>query len=206
MKYLSSFLNLKCASDVIRIASPVNHYDKEISEAMGIIHRLKPIALKEPDKYIHIDLCSGNALSAVISAFLLPFQHVYAVDKECRKRSWDQILHFNYIRSNIVADDGIASLIKASPCPVIVTATHACSKLAYSIIDLYKSLDNAKHLIMMPCCTHSLVSFNVTEQAMRGMSKDFVWTLNLAALLQGSTVTRDPGIDSPCNFIITHSK
>lgn len=61
--YVSEFLSFKCAGDVLNIVNPVKRAEKEISESMAIINKLRPLVLADPMKYTLIDMCAGNALA-----------------------------------------------------------------------------------------------------------------------------------------------
>lgn len=109
--YLDQFLSLKCAGDVLNVIAPIQKAQKEISESMAIIHRLRSIALKNPMKSILLDICAGNALTSVIAAHLLPFKKVIAIDIKKRIRRWDSVRRFVYWQTDINDDKFIHDLI-----------------------------------------------------------------------------------------------
>lgn len=147
-EYLSRFLKLRCCGDILNIVCPVSSgIEKEISEAFSIITNVKPIVLGEKDKYKILDLCCGNPLGSILSAFLLPIKEVIAVDKKEVKRNYELIRKFQYIEGDIY-NDSIFDLIDED---TIIMAIHPCRELAKRIIEIYNE-SKANYLFLMPCC------------------------------------------------------
>ena len=201
-KYVNKFLNLKCAGDIIGIAGPMKKYEKEITEAMSIREALRKFTIKEPMQYTLVDLCSGNALVPLLAAFTLPVKKAIAVDIRERNRPWHMANRFEYITCNIREDEILKTIHKQGP--VVITACHACKSLATQIIDIFGALDNAKHLIMMPCCIGQTKGYCppiVKEKLGRYLS----WSYYLSQEANGELKV-DNNIISPCNALIIASK
>ncbi|MFA6712133.1 MAG: methyltransferase [Candidatus Caldatribacteriota bacterium] len=198
--YISEFLNLRCAGDVLNVCTPLgNNAAKEITETMGVIKVLRDIALKNPRKYVLYDICAGNALTSVLAAHLLPFYRVEAIDKEWRERRWDEVKGFYYTKKDIF------KLPFSFFChESIIISIHPCGKLAKRIIELYNN-SFAEYLILMPCCEGSLSGqYQLVEEK---MGKYFAWCLELQTKCKGTTsMYRDYNIKSPKNYIIIANK
>ncbi len=71
-RYVDEFLSLNCAPDVLGAVGPINNPSKEISEAMAVIRRLRPIVLKEGSVSLvgMLEFCAGNALTSVLACHL----------------------------------------------------------------------------------------------------------------------------------------
>ena len=195
--YISKFLSLKSAGDILNIVNPIAHCAKEITESMGVIKRLRNIALKEPMKYTLYDLCAGNALTSVIAAHLLPVKNVIALDIRPRKRRWEDCKRFEYIFSDIykLSPDFFAE-------DSIIIGVHSCKNLAKKIIELYNQ-SQAKHLVLMPCCEGSLS--DQYQLVCNEMGKQFTWCLELQVACNGR-MYKDQKVISPKNYIIVANK
>jgi hypothetical protein len=196
--YVSQFLSLKCAGDVLNIINPLgNHAEKEISESMGIIKYLRDITLKSPMKHTLYDLCAGNALTSVIAAHLLPIKNAVAIDKRCRNRDWQKARNFSYQFEDIFNLD--PAMFEEDS---IIIGIHACEKLAKQIIKLYRE-SKAKYLILMPCCEGSLSG--KYQLVCDRLGKAFTWCLELAIMADGRMI-QDNRILSPKNIVIIAEK
>lgn len=146
--YVSEFLSLKCAGDVLNIVSPLgDKAQKEITESMAVVKRLRSISLRKPMEYTLYDLCAGNALTSVIAVHLLPIKHAVAMDKKPRKRQWRLAKRFQYVTKDIYDIDPKYNIAPNS----IIIAVHACTDLSNRVINIYLESD-ASYLILMPCC------------------------------------------------------
>jgi len=201
-RYVSEFLALKCAPDVLGTVGFLgNKPEKEITEAMAIIRKLKRIALNDPNKYQLIDLCSGNALVPVIAAHLLPFTKTYAVDKLKRVRNWGHAKRFEYISSQI--EHMPLSLFAR---PSVITAVHCCRGAAETIIDIFNRVPTIRHMILMPCCIGSLNS-GLLQFIKNEANRDVAWVTKLSVMCDSAVhISRDNHVLSPKNYIITASK
>ena len=199
--YIDQFLSLNCATDILEILRPIQKVEKEISEAMAIISHVRKIALKNPGRFEHIDLCSGNAIIPTISAFLFPVIYSYAVDKRQRKRDWDKIRKFCYVISNISE----MSVLPGTH-PKIVTACHACTNTAVESILLFRRDDLAKYLILLPCC-EGVGADSVPDVLVSTKYKRWCEFLRLQ-LLDFATVKafQDERILSPKNILLVAEK
>jgi hypothetical protein len=202
-RYVNEFVSLKCAPLVLETVGHLgNKPDKEISEAMGLIKRIKKFTLKSPDKFQVVDLCSGNALVPVIAAHLLPITKSYAIDKLNRKRQWNVTKNFEYHITDIFDN----RMHKFFQKPTILTAVHSCKTLAEKAINIFNKYDHIKYLALMPCCQGSLDN-SILQFIRSESSSPVAWTLKLALQCNGSVnVYKDKYIISPRNHIITSKK
>jgi len=203
MKYVDQFLSLRCAPDVLAAVGPLNHRGaKEIAEAMAVIQRVKRIVLNGDGPHTLIDLCSGNALVPVIAAHLFPSVDAYAVDKKPRARMQsDGVSRFHVLRADI-NESPLYWYWPSKQIPVIVTAVHACSKLALRVVELYQKYGD--HLVMVPCC-HGPIDRTYSPLLRDKLDAYELWAHHLAELA-GGTVVRDLHMISPCNAVVTASK
>ncbi len=198
MSYINEFFRLRCSKDILDILQPIRNLDKELTEAMGIIRRIKELETKN---ITIIDMCSGNALVPVISAFLLPdIKYTIAIDKYRREREWNKINKFCYIQENIY---NIFPKVINDWNPCIITASHPCSRLANRIIDLYNN-SNAHALILIPCCIGNLEN-KIPHIIERKIGKYMSWCWQLADKCNG-TIYKDNNILSPKNIIVKAMK
>jgi len=204
--YLSQFLSLKCAEDILNISQSLGHKpEKEISEAMAIRRILKPITLNNPNKYNVLEMCAGNALPSILAAFTLPITNTLAIDKRIRERRWDLIKKFEYLFTDInnIPHDKINN-------NTIIIAMHSCKNIAKTIINIYnKSLSPI--LILCPCCIgHIKFTENNQLQWLKEkykISKYDQWVTYLTSLCKGTiTIFNDKNILSPKNNIIIANK
>jgi hypothetical protein len=199
--YISEFLALRCAGDVLNIVNPLGtKAGKEISEAMAIIHALRSVVLREPMVYSVYDLCAGNALASVTAVHLLPVKHAVAYDKNRRKRAWDKVDRFDYIEFNVM-DSPIPYMYN----PGIIVSIHPCKSLAPRVIELYKAAPHIKHLILIPCCRTNVPDVAVPHYVQQKLDGYELFSLKLS-LLAGGNMTRDTKCLSPCNAVITAHK
>ena len=196
--YVSRFLALKCSGDVMNTVAPMGSgTKKEITESMGVIKKLKNLTIKHPMKYTVYDMCAGNALTSVLSVFLLPVKNAIAIDKRPRKRHWENAKRFEYQNKDIYELD--PTEIKPNS---IIIAVHPCKNLARRIIDIYKE-SKASHLILMPCCKGKTTP--VPYIIKKRIGSYLIWCWQLADKCNGTFVI-DNEIISPKNCIITASK
>lgn len=194
---VSEFLSLKCSGDVLNIAHPINKSEKEISEAMSLVQIIKRHVLNTPMEYTLIDMCAGNALTGLISAFLLPVKEVIAVDIRPRKRKWELAKRFKYVTSDI--DD-----YKIPDGKIILTASHACKGLAKKIINMYNNNNNIEALVLMPCCVGQ-IDQKIPQLIKNNLGRYLTWAFDLALMANGTFKKEDRCL-SPCNAIVTAEK
>lgn len=201
-KYIEEFLALRCAADIIGIAHPVNKFAKEITESMAVIKKIKSKMLDAPMIYNLVDLCSGNALIPLISAFMLPSKWNYAIDLKPRKRLWHQAKRFTYTNYNI-HDDEICQFIEHLDGPVILTASHTCKSLAERTAQIYNKT-KAEMLVLVPCCVGKIPQ-KLSDKLTSQIGRDNLWGLYLSHLANGR-LSQDNNIISPKNRIILAEK
>jgi hypothetical protein len=168
--------------------------EKEITESMAIIKKLKPITLLNPMKYSVMDLCAGNALTSVLAVHLLPIISATAIDKKKRKGHYEIVKKFQYlemdVKDAVIADTDI--LIAVHPC-----------KTADLIVDLFNNFP-AKALIMMPCC-NGLSNDVLCKTWLRTKLPEYdLWTYHLAQKIKSAQVNifTDVFVESPKRNII----
>lgn len=203
-RYMRKFLELKCAPDILEIVRPVSSgLEKEISESMAIIERIKPVILKHPNKYNVVDLCAGNALTSIISVFLLPVTHAVAIDKNRLNRNYDLIKRFQYYQKSIF-DADITKPVYINRDSIIV-ASHPCRGTAERIIELYRKTDSAG-ICIIPCCIGKMKDHERIPH--RGfleerLGKYPTWVLYLANQIK-SDIIEDKHIMSDKRLMIYH--
>lgn len=202
--YTSEFLSMKCSGDVLNVVSPMARAEKEITESMAIIKKLRPIALSAPMKYTLIDLCAGNALTSVLAIHLLPFNNAVAVDKRPRSRHWDNIKRFKYTQADIHTTPYYGYAPNDSESVII--SSHACGDLSRRIIEIYNDYPLCKHLIMLPCCVGKIKT-TMPPVLSKRLGKYLLWCHELWLSAHGhSTISSDNKCLSPCNTVITAHK
>ncbi|MHC4604629.1 MAG: methyltransferase, partial [Planctomycetota bacterium] len=171
--YVSEFLSLKCAGDVLNATAPLGpRAEKEITEAMAVVSRLRGMALAEPMKYELYDLCAGNALCSVLAVHLLPIKFAHAVDKKPRNRRWDLVQRFEYLSCDIYDSLSLKS-------PAIIISCHPCRDLAKRVIQIYHEQESAAHLVLIPCCKGKIDTPLPTGILKKRLSKYEQWCFYL---------------------------
>jgi len=202
--YTNEFLSMKCSGDVLNIVNPMARAEKEITESMSIIKKLRPIALSAPMKYTLIDLCAGNALTSVLAIHLLPFNQAIAVDKRPRTRRWGNADRFIYKQADIHTMPYYSYAPNDSESVII--SSHACGDLSRRIIEIYNDYPLCKHLIMLPCCVGKFQS-SIPQALSKKLGRYLLWCHDLWLSAKGhSTISSDNKCLSPCNTIITAHK
>jgi len=199
-KYIQDFFSLKCSGDVLNAVSPIgNRAEKEITEALAILKSLRGFILKSSTEYNILDLCSGNALVPVLSAFLFPISKATAIDKKYRDRKWYLVKKFQYVELDIY-DDRIYEFVDSK---TIITAVHPCKNLAKRTIEIYQKSE-AEGLIIMPCCEGSLTQ-KYPQYIKDKLPSYDLWTWELANLVEGN-IHKDIHCLSPKNLVIEARK
>lgn len=204
MDYVNEFLNLKCAGDTINIIPKQKNYKKEISESMGIIKQFKGITIQNPMQYTLIDLCAGNALTSVISTFLLPVKKAIAIDLKKRNGNYNKVKRFSYIEGDIYSP--LMNLQLLDIDPIILIAVHACKNLSERVIELFNEYNQIKYLFLMPCC---IDPSKIDQDISVKVGKSFAWIYYLKGLIKKKyhpRIKQDKFILSPKNYIISAKK
>ena len=201
-KYISQFLQFRCAGDVINAVTPVQKMGKEITEAMAIRKQLRKIVLPKPMKYTVFDLCAGNCLSGILSVFTLPVVRCIAVDKRERERpGFKDVERWDYLRCDILRSNFIPQTDS------IIISSHPCGELATRIIDIYNLGKNTKALILVPCCLPSSKNFGLPHLVTDRFSSYDQWSLHLYNKCKGKKqCVKDNNILSPANNVIYATK
>ena len=205
--YLKRFVDLKCAGDVLNAAAPINSAAKEITEAMGAVVRLRPFFL-EPQYKMQADLvdcCAGNALGSILAVHLLPIRNAYAIDTNPRTREGHKsVKRWSYWQKDI-SDLGMYKVITV---PFAVLAIHPCGDLAWKVVEIYRTIENAKALVLIPCCNprkDAKYLFISHPALKRKLSTYEQFALDLATRAKGR-LHRDRQIESEKNLVIVARK
>lgn len=224
MKYLNQFFALRCCGDVLNAAAPISSGAKEITEAMGMRKLVKSVALKN-NNVVHIDLCSGNCLTSLLSAFTFPNVYAFGVDLRAPREAFAHVRRFMYFQGDIhqleIAQSGAHNgafhepekmRIGVSASEIVVlTAMHACGNLSKYIIDMFVD-SPAKHLILCPCCIGKGEGwfYNVALNCLH-MGRHEAWCWYLAGMLHDAGIDdcyiiKDANVLSPRNLFIVANK
>ena len=131
--YTNEFLGLQCSGDVLNVCSPLgNKSQKEITESMGMIKRIRSIFLSNPMEYSMVDLCAGNALTSVLAVHLLPVEVARAIDIKPRKRKWNKAKRFIYDELDIYRE----TIFDCIGCNTVIICVHGCKDLARRVIEI----------------------------------------------------------------------
>lgn len=198
--YFEIFDKLKCSKDVLDVVLPISSgIEKEISESMAIIKKIKPLILKNPNKYNVLDLCAGNPITSIITSFLFPIKKVIAVDKFKVERDYKKVRNFKYIEMDIF-NKSINSLIDKN---TIIIAIHPCGDLAEKIISIYKN-SKSKFLFLIPCC-EGRYTINNKSFLRKNLGNYLTWVYHLSNK-DKSSITIDKRCLSERNSIICFRK
>ncbi len=204
-RYLEEFFGLKCAGDVINAVTPLNRAAKEITEAMGVVRRLKPFFLNHPMQLTLVDLAAGNALTAILAAHLLLVKMAYAVDRDPRHRPGHaKVERFEYLQVDLNTLDSC----ERPWClgDMVFASVHPCASLATRIVDLYLATPRAVGLVLMPCCHGPQDTPKRVPTAFRQRITGYeAWAWWLAERARGDLFV-DKNVLSPCNAIVVARK
>jgi len=203
LRYIEQFLSFRCAGDIINVTHPVQSMAKEISESMAMLRHVKVWILKKPKQRSIIDLCSGNALLPIMTAFMLPIRASYAVDKRPRERHWERVKYFHHLNIDI-HDKAIRDFLRSIKEPFIMTAIHPCRDLAERIVELYLQTEKARKLALMPCCIGQIRA-KTSDKVKKRIGRDNLWALQLAGQANGRVI-QDDDVISPKNRIVIAEK
>lgn len=204
-KYLTEFFNLRCAGDILNTIYPANNLEKEITESMAIINKIKHLilGLEQKNKEITlIDAGSGNALTPLLATFIYKNVNSIAVDKNPRERNYSEVKRFNYYEYSFtgVIDDNCDFIRSTNPSDsIILTGVHACKNLTKYILYTAKNLN--AYVATMPCCVGSLDRKH-TRYDFMSPSKYQKWIIQLLEENRFLRAYEDKYIIGPKNIII----
>jgi hypothetical protein len=209
MIHLEEFLSLRCAGDVLNAVGQVHCAEKEITEAMGVVTRIRKLVLAHPGEYTVVDLCAGNCLTSVLIAHLLPVKEVVAVDIRENKKLLP-VNKLNYVQKNIYDADLITAINrggKETDSKIIIVSVHACGELANRVVRIFNET-RSDMLVLIPCCNGKIDNSRFKDFEIAVMTKYGAWTLQVAKKLQTDDVriVKDENIISPRNFVIVAEK
>ncbi len=190
--YLSRFLNLKCSGDVLNAINPIRNPEKEISESWAILRKIKPLTLSNKMQFNVLDLCAGNAITSVLSVYVLPVTSATAIDIRPRKRNYGIVKRFSYQFWNI-HDNSILNLIDQN---TILVSSHPC-KNAKRVVEMFNK-SNAKALCLIPCCNGSFENLIGIGFLKEKLSKYDMWTYYLATEVNNKKIKVSITTDNYC--------
>jgi hypothetical protein len=199
--YLDEFLNLKSFGDILNVANPIGKKaQKELSEAMCLIKRVRKLVVNVPARFRILDVCAGNALTALTSVHLFKNVEAFAFDKLPRKREWEKVRNFDYIFGDIYDSLHLDYLKnKIIDNKTIIVSSHPCGQLAREIVKLYKNSD-AMALFMLPCCDGKLHR-TYPDVFYTKLGHYWIWCWDLA-LDFGGKILVDKKVLSPKNVLV----
>lgn len=160
-RYVDEFFKLRCAPDVLAATRKITNGSKEITEAMSIIHAIRPVVLTDKMNYALVDLCSGNSLVPILGAHILPLKHCISVDKRVPKTSWSRVKRFTALgRTDIMKPETMSVDINRilGGERAILTSVHPCGTLAEQVVNIFLNYAEYRHLYIMPCCSGKIDS------------------------------------------------
>lgn len=198
--YLKSFLNLKSAPDILSVVGNLNKSEKEITESMSIIAKLRDKTIKNPMKFTVFDICAGSGLTGIMTAFVLPVKEVIGIDikEKILRKEFSSVKRFigkqmDILKENIEGNN-----------ETIIVSSHPCGFLAERIIDIF---NNGKFvgLIMIPCCIGTISHGYIYSLIKQKISRYDKWCIHLANGIKALNVDiqQDKKCISPCNNVIT---
>jgi len=198
-QYINEFLRFRSSGDILNVVNPLgNNSEKEITESMAIFKVLRKIVLKFPMEYTLYDFCAGNALTSIISVFVLPVKKVIAIDNRPRSRKWYLAKRFDYIFEDINKFN-----ISSIPEKSVIISVHACSNLSKKVIEIYLQ-SKAGYLILMPCCVGKFQT-RCPNYIREVIGKYIEWVWYLSEMCNGKFKI-DKNVISPKNGIIIAKK
>jgi len=199
-RYLNEFFSLRCAGDILNVTGSIHNGPKEITEAMSVRRILKDFSLQEKMTYHVLDLCAGNGLLGLLTAFTLPVLSVTSIDIRPRKLNTSGVRNYSYQIKDLMRDE-----IEIKP-PTIICAIHACRELAERSIELYLTNGSAKKLVLMPCCSLKHYQRPTSQPwILERVPKSVQWVWYLAEKA-GGVFHEDKSVLSPMNKIIIAEK
>ena len=203
MPYIDEFINHDCAGDIMNIIPKQKKYHKEITESMGVISRLRKDAMQNKMELTLVDMCAGNALTSVLSVFILPIKKAYAIDKKKRDGRYNLAKRFEYIEGDIFKPETWIDKLKFDGKQNhMLIGVHACGQLANEIIRIYNSYpDEFRKLYLMPCCPGNMAGSD--NFLIEKLGKYTAWCYQLKEMIKTKCkIYRDKKIISPANIII----
>ena len=201
--YLFRFINLRCSGDILNVVNPINNPGKEISESWSILRKIKPLILSNKMQYNVLDLCAGNALTSIMSVFILPVKNALAIDIKVKKRHYELAQRFDYQEQNI-HNKKVYNFIDRN---TIIVSSHPC-KHAIRIIEIFNN-SLAKALCIIPCCNGNFNNLPGIGFLNSKMNKYDLWTYYLGTLIDNPkilSITTDWNCLSPKNNVIYAEK
>lgn len=205
-KYISYLRNQNCYEDLKTYLSLVKNTNKEITEAMAIIKTLRTMLYnKEITRdYTHVDLCSGNGLVGVLSAFLIQFDHTFCTDitprNDLYNKFFDTVRNFDYVACDMcdigyMIDRG-KRLTKEDK--IVYTCCHGCGDLSEKALEL-ATIDN-KPIVIMPCCNGNIGK--IPRLFNEKLTKYERWCYHLYKTYYCDDMWCDKNVISPKNILI----
>ena len=207
-KHVKAFYHLKCCTDILKVVEPVNNLEKEITETMAVINKLKSYIFHSDLENARIlDVCAGNGLLGVTISHLFPKVTVHSIDILPRHRSWNQVKGFKYITEDFAV---YKRLMHNSLIPYdVIIASHPC-RIAIDIIEAFNISLHVKVLILLPCCEGITKGVPKLIRSKLGRHLTWVYSLYDAIDSQEGDVTKhlyqDKNCLSPGHYVINAKK
>jgi hypothetical protein len=154
-------------------------------------------------QYTLVDIGSGNCLTAVMAAHLLPFKEVIAVDRRPMPRSFKAVSRFKYEQLTITTES-LRHVLYFLGNPVVITSTHGCGDLSTMVCNAFLGMPNVEGMVILPCC-RGKVKQKLPAVIRQTLGAYMDWALSLAIMVQGNAVV-DKMILSPCNCVVIGRK
>ena len=209
-KYLKSFKDLRCGSEVIEAVRPVGDLKKELTESMGVLRTVKTPILKNPGVFSIIDIGAGHGLTGILAAYTLPVKKVLAVDKKKQvKEGHKNVQKWDYIEY-LLDENYLAfynEIRKHVDPPYIIVASHPCKDLARRCLGFTEWLNNnfpdmdESYASILLCCVGNLDSRSRRYGHVK-MNTYALWANQLLEEFAYTKSYRDESIISPANIII----
>lgn len=204
-RYIDKFFSLRCAPDVLATVGTVAKTEKELTEAIGVLRHVQRIVLRDKQKqFLLLDFCAGNALTSVLAVHLFANVSAIAIDKLPRERNWHLAQRFQYLTRDIFQPVG--KLLDGRE--TIAIGVHACGGLANQIIRYYATYTDIRHMVLLPCCTGTLIPMPALLNEKLDRYEQWAYSLYLQVESYGKVcnIVRDRHIQSPKNIIVTAHK
>ena len=169
-EFVDRFLSLNCATDILKVVSPIKNMSKEISEAYTMLQSVKKVVHPaDSNKYEVLDLCAGNGLLGVTLAHVMNFKSVTSMDIRVPGRKWEDVRTYSYLEKDI------HTLQRHEVEGKVIVANHPCQRASH-VVDLFCKFD-AKAVVIMPCCVGQLKSR--PEHITKQFGKYGAWCMDL---------------------------
>lgn len=189
--YVSAFLSLKCAGDVLNCAGPLVNPRREIKEAMAIARDVKKDILANRGAFTIIEPLAHNALTSILLAHLLPVRAAFAVGSRTCFQSRPR--GFGYVDVDLGTSGGREKFSRVADefeAPLLLVVPHVGARLAEALVDLYVKTPQIVGLSMIPSQPNVPEVGQVAGggETKRRLGRFAVWAMSLARTAGGDVV------------------